>query len=98
MWYQMWHLTPSGPPVVLPAHLSTNPDTYTVPIMTVLRPWGLSTAHDEIRFPRISQFVDRYVFRPAWEQQRGRNHAALSFAWIDNSVSHVHVDVSMYTV
>lgn len=57
--------------------------------MAMLRPWGLSTAHDEIRFPHISQFVDRYVVRPAWEHQKGRNHAALSFAWTDNSVSGV---------
>lgn len=66
--------------------------------MAVLGPWGLSTAHDEIRFPHISQFVDRYVFRPAWEQQQGTNHAALSFACSYNSVSHVHVDVNMCTV
>lgn len=71
-------LTPSGPPVVLPAHFSTNPDTYTVPLIAVFRPWGLSTAHSEITFPISANLLTDMLSGQPRSSSKSKYHAALS--------------------
>lgn len=75
---------------VLPAHSLANPGTYTVQLMAVLTPWGLSMAHNLIRF--TYWLVCWHVLY--W----GSVFLLLHFLWIYDIVSQAHDTVNNHVV
>lgn len=97
MCYQMWHFDSEWTPVVVPAHLSTNPDTYTVPFNGHAQTLGAlySTWWDQI--PPYWPICWQICCKTSLGTAAGQEFCCLVF-WIHNSVSHVHVNLNMYTV
>lgn len=90
MWYQMWHLTSSGPPWFFQP-INQRIWTHTVPCSSngYVQTLGALYTTQWYHILYIGQFVDRYVVRPAWEQ-RQRGHHADVFC-VDSYVSVIYM-------